>query len=398
MISVNCRVIRRCREVNMKRKTIEIFFFIDALGWKIVNDHRFMEEMFPHRKKCFMQFGYSSSAIPTILSGKTPAEHGHLGLFRFTQTDSPFQKLSRLAWLFKPASFWNRGRVRHHLSKLIKKIYGFTGYFQLYRMPIGKLKYVDYCEKQDLFIANGMKPVENLYDTLSELKVKFHISDWHLSDAENCLAAEKAIENGKDFLFVYTASFDGMLHNHVGDFQAVQDRLEAMKIQIQSLYNKALEYAENVHFTIISDHGMTPLTGTVDIMSAIEQTDLVFGKDYGVCYDSTMVRFYYISDNAKAVIEEKMLQFPGHFLTENEEKSYGIYRSDRLFGDEIFLLDAGIQVIPSDMGEKPLNGMHGFAPEDEHSFAAVLSNTPLPEELNHVADYFNLMIKRAEEL
>ena len=382
----------------MKHKTVEIFLFIDALGWKIVNDHRFLEEMLPYRKRCFMQFGYSSSAIPTILSGRTPSEHGHLGLFRFTQNDSPFKALSRLAWMFKPASFWNRGRVRHHLSKLIKKIYGFTGYFQLYRMPIWKLKYVDYCEKRDLFIADGMKPFENLYDKLSKINVPFHISDWHLSDTENFLAAEQAVAEGKKFLFVYTASFDGMLHNQVQDFEAVHTRLEAMKEQIQSLYGKAQEYAENVHFTIISDHGMTPLTQTVDIMSEIGQTELRFGKDYGACYDSTMARFYYISENAKTVIEEKMRCFPGHFLTESEEKSYGIYQKDRMFGDAIFLLDAGIQIVPSDMGEKPLNGMHGFAPEDEHSFAAILSNVTIPEEVNKVADYFNLMIKRAEEL
>ena len=169
----------------MKHKTIEIFLFIDALGWKIVNDHDFLPELLPYRKKIDMQFGYSSSAIPSILSGKTPAEHGHLGLFRFAPESSPFKQLSRWKWLFKPESFWNRGRVRHHLSKMIKKIYGFTGYFQLYRMPIWKLKFVDYCEKRDLFVAGGMENIPNLYDVLSTKSVDFHISDWHLSDKEN---------------------------------------------------------------------------------------------------------------------------------------------------------------------------------------------------------------------
>ena len=382
----------------MKHKTIEIFLFIDALGWKIVNDHKFMEELLPYRKSAVMQFGYSSSAIPTILSGKTPAEHGHLGLFRFTLKDSPFKMLSRLAWLFKPASFWNRGRVRHHLSKLIKKLHGFTGYFQLYRMPLWKLKFMDYCEKRNLFISGGMENIANLHDVLSQKGVEFHISDWHLSDDENYIAAEKAIENGKKFLFVYTASFDGLLHNKVGDFASVQRKLDTMKIQIESLYAKAETYAENVHFTIISDHGMTPLTKTVDIISAVEDTKLVFGKDYGACYDSTMARFYYLNEKSKALIEEKITHFPGHFLSEDEEKNYGIFRSDRMFGDGIFLLNAGIQIVPSDMGDKPLNGMHGFAPEDEHSFAAVLSDTALPEYVSNVKDYYKFMIERAEEL
>jgi len=382
----------------MKHKTIEIFLFIDALGWKIVNDHSFLTDLLPHRRKIDMQFGYSSSAIPTILSGKTPEEHGHLGLFRFAPETSPFKAFSRLAWLFKPASFWNRGRVRHHLSKLLKKVYGFTGYFQLYRMPLWKLKFVDYCEKQDLFIARGMGNIANLHDILSAKNIDFHISDWHLSDDKNYIAAEKAIEDGKQFLFVYTASFDGVLHDKISDVPAITAKLDEIRRQIEHLYRKAEEYAENVHFTVISDHGMTPLAGTVDIMSKVAQSGLVFGKDYGACYDSTMARFYYLSEKAPEVISEIMQEFPGHFLSKAEEIKYRIYRADRSFGDAIFLLDAGIQIVPSDMGGKPLNGMHGFIPENEHSFAAILANEELPENIEHVADYFNLMIERAENL
>ena len=382
----------------MKHKTIEIFLFIDALGWKIVNDHKFLTELLPERKKINMQFGYSSSAIPTILSGKTPSEHGHLGLFRFAPETSPFKAFSRLAWLFKPERFWNRGRVRHHLSQLLKKVYGFTGYFQLYRMPVWKLQFVDYCEKRDLFVAGGMENIANLHDTLSRKGVDFHISDWHLSDDENYTAAEKAIDHGKNFLFVYTASFDGVLHDNVGDFTTIQSKLDKIKIQIENLYKKAAEHAETVHFTIFSDHGMTPLTGTVDMIKKITESGLVFGQDYGVCYDSTMARFYYLNNNAKKVIEEMMKLFPGHFLSKEEEIRYGIYRQDRAFGDGIFLLDAGLQIVPSDMGEKPLNGMHGFSPEDEHSFAAILSNTDFPESVKHVSDYYDLMLERADNL
>ncbi|MBO7328340.1 MAG: alkaline phosphatase family protein, partial [Lentisphaeria bacterium] len=352
----------------------------------------------PHRRRIDMQFGYSSSAIPTILSGKTPADHGHLGLFRFAPEESPFKSLARLVWLFKPASFWNRGRVRHHLSKLLKKIYGFTGYFQLYRMPLWKLKYMDYCEKQNLFIANGMGEIANLHDVLSKMKINFHISDWHLSDEENYLAAEKAIEKGKNFLFIYTASLDALLHDKVADREAVNAKLIQIREKIESLYTKAESFAGEVHFTIISDHGMTPLAGTADIMSELKKNDLIFGKDYGACFDSTMARFYYLAEKAEPVITGLMKKFPGRFLTEAEEKNYGIYRKDRAFGDAIFLLDPGIQIVPSDMGEKALNGMHGFTPENEYSFAAILSNTVLPQNVEKVADYFNLMIERAEKL
>jgi hypothetical protein len=265
-------------------------------------------------------------------------------------------------------------------------------------MPLWKLEFMDYCEKKNLFIANGMESIPNLHDVLSAMGTDFHISDWHLSDAQNYAASEKAIEEGKKFLFVYTASFDGVLHDKVGKTQAVEEKLSEMQKQIYSLYRKAEEYAEQVHFTIISDHGMTPLSGTVDIMGKVEKSGLVFGKDYGACFDSTMARFYYLNEKAEPVITELMKEFPGRFLTEEEEKRYGIFRKDRAFGDGIFLLEAGIQIVPSDMGGIPLNGMHGFDIEDEHSFAAILSNEPLPLEITEVADYFKFMIERAEKL
>ena len=78
-------------------------------------------------------------------------------------------------------------------------------------------------------------------------------------------------------------------------------------------------------------------------------------------------------------------------LTEEEMKYHGIWREDRKFGDAIFLADAGVQFIPSDMGVKPLNGMHGFDPADKDSCAAWLSTEPVPESVTRVCDYFSVM-------
>ena len=381
----------------MRHKSIEIFLFVDALGWKIVNDHDFLADLLPHRHRIQMQFGYSSSAIPTILSGKTPAEHGHLGMFRFAPEDSPFRGISRYAWLFRPRKFWDRGRVRHHLSRGLKRALGFTGYFQLYRMPIEKLRFMDYCEKRDLFAPDGMAPVENLADLLLRNRVPFHISNWRLSDEENFHAAEQALADGRRFLFVYTAGLDGFLHEHIGDTVAVGRKLREIAARTTQLYEQAGKYADQVKFTILSDHGMTPLTGTVNLMEAIESQKLVFGRDYGACFDSTMARFYHLTERGRESISAVLETFRdrGHTLSREEENAYGIYRKDRIFGDRIFLLNPGLQMIPSDMASKPLPGMHGFSPEDIHSDAALLANAPVPETIRRVADCFDLMRTRA---
>jgi len=382
------------------KKDIEIFLFIDALGWELVERTNFMAEELPFRRKIEMQFGYSSTAIPTILSGRTPAEHGHLGLFRFAPADSPFKALGRIAPVMKPESFWNRGRVRNLLSRIVKKLYGFTGYFQLYQMPFRKLALMDYCEKNDLFARHGMGDIENLRDLLVRSGVKFHISDWHIGDRRNFEAARRAVADGCSFLFIYTAELDALLHQYpVLLHDRIRDKVEYYRGEILSLIRCCRERGGEFRLTVISDHGMTPLTRTVDVKSAVERTGLVFGRDYGMCYDSTMLRATFLAPGSEAALKAALRPFEGcgHWLSEEEEKRYGIYRPDRRFGDAIFLMDPGVQIAPSDMGLRPLNGMHGFAPEDKDSQAVIMSNAEIPPEVRRVADYFALMKRRIEE-
>ena len=62
--------------------------FVDALGWEIVSKYNFLKDTLVYRKKVEMQFGYSSAAVPTILSGKHPQEHKHFSFFSQDSTQS----------------------------------------------------------------------------------------------------------------------------------------------------------------------------------------------------------------------------------------------------------------------------------------------------------------------
>ena len=110
--------------------------------------------------------------------------------------------------------------------------------------------------------------------------------------------------------------------------------------------------------------------------------------------DSTMARFWWLKPESETKVREAFKAFAGHWLTEEETKRHGIYRADHKFGDAIFLADPGLQFCPSDMGIKPLNGMHGFDPADEDSLACWLSTEPVPDEVRRVCDYFREMTSR----
>jgi hypothetical protein len=67
-----------------------------------------------------------------------------------------------------------------------------------------------------------------------------------------------------------------------------------------------------------------------------------------------------------------------------------------MYGDTILLMDPGWQIAPCDMGLKALPGMHGFAPEHEDSYAALLSSGPVDTQLGCVDDYFRLMREKMD--
>ena len=374
---------------------MKIYLFIDALGWDIVAPTKYLEDLLPHRREMTMQFGYSCSAIPTILSGKRPSEHGHLGLFAYAPEKSPFKKVAAFMQLLRPKSFWSRGRVRGWLSRFTKRFLGFTGYFQLYQVTPEKLPYMDYCEKKNLFIPGGMESIDNLADVLAKSGISHHISDWHLSDSENLEIGMAEARKGTDFIFIYTAELDSLRHDNAtpDKWANVERKLNWYRSQIERLINAAKESGKPWTLTIFSDHGMTPLTKTIDLKSAVESTGLKFGIDYGACYDSTLLRVHYLKDGAREKIEAALSPFAadGHWLTADEERQHGIWREDRSFGDAIFLVNPGIQIVPSDMGLKPLGGMHGFDPDDIHSRAAIMSTEPIPGYVHGVFDYFHLM-------
>lgn len=119
-----------------------------------------------------MQFGYSSTAI---LTGEKPTTHKHLSFYYYAPDKSPFKTFKYLLLPYFPGAVVDRWRVRHMLSKLVAKLYGYTGYFEMYAMPFDRIHYFDYIEKTDMFVPDGLKPVKNLADKLEERGIPYHI-------------------------------------------------------------------------------------------------------------------------------------------------------------------------------------------------------------------------------
>src|SRR6266436_5044605 len=71
------------------KSPLSIYVLVDALGWEIIRDRPFLDDVLEERRWLQTILGYSSGAIPTILSGSLPSQHGHWNLFYRSPSSSP---------------------------------------------------------------------------------------------------------------------------------------------------------------------------------------------------------------------------------------------------------------------------------------------------------------------
>lgn len=375
------------------KKHVDIFIFIDALGWEISEKNNFLKEILPNRYPVEMVFGYSSTAIPTILTGEPPTVHKHLSFYYYDPAGSPFKILKYMLIRYLPSNIFDRWRIRHIFSKIIARLYGFTGYFEMYSMPFDRIHLFNYAEKTDIFVPGGMEPVKNLADKLVETGIPYHISDWRLSEQQNFDALNRDIDNESiEFAFLYTASLDGLLHVQTKNGEKIPEKLKWYESKITELLENVKNHYQTHSLHVMSDHGMTTKTGTVDIKKTVSSLNLRFGKDYAAVFDSTMARFWYFNENAKEVVKNALKRIEqGHFLTDEEKIRFRIDFKDNIFGEDFFLLDPGIQIEPCDMGLKALPGMHGYSPLDKDSYASFLSSEEQKVPPQWIGDFFRIM-------
>src|SRR5262245_24264504 len=154
---------------------LPLFIMVDACGWEIVKDDPFLQGCAPHRRRLTSVLGYSSTCIPSILSGCWPAEHRNWCYFVYDPKNSPFRLLRPLRWL--PAALTGRRIVRRWLTKMVKKRLGFCGYFDLYNIPFQYISLYDFSEKKSPLKPQGMNCGANIFDFLEKREINYFVSD-----------------------------------------------------------------------------------------------------------------------------------------------------------------------------------------------------------------------------
>lgn len=379
-------------------RRLALFTFIDAFGWEILQTHRFLgdERVVSHPLTTI--FGYSATCDPTILTGALPRDHGHFSFFTYGPDRSPFRTARLFCCL--PQAIARRGRVRHFISKWYGRYLGFTGYFQLYNMPFRRLHLFDYTERRDIYQPGGINGGQpTVFDHLRRRRIPFFLADWRRGEEANLKALEAAIQSGRiRFAYLYLAAMDAVLHADGTRSRRVDDKIAWYDARLRGMLAAARRVYDEVNLYVFSDHGMTDVRETCDLMARIEALPLRFGRDYAAVYDSTMARFWFLKPGARETILAALHDEPlGDVLSDETLSAWGCDFPNRVYGDLFFLMKPGVLLNPSFMGEFRLAGMHGYDPNDRDSTAMFLATCRPPVIPRRLDDLFHLMIAEAED-
>lgn len=378
------------------KAVLPLFVFIDACGWEIIRDRPFARDVAPLRRPLRSVFGYSSACIPSILAGTWPEEHRNWCYFVHDPERSPFRALRPLGWL--PRWVTSRRIFRRWLSKLLRGPMGFKGYFDLYNLSFSHIGEFDFTEKKNPLQPGGMNRGPNIFDILEDEEIPYHVSEPTRGEEGNLAALQADIASERiDFAFLYWPDLDGLMHRVGNDSPEVPAKLAAYEERLARLLATAREHYHDVRLYVFSDHGMANCTRTLDLRRRIAALPLQMPRDYAVVYDSTMARFWFFNDRARNLITASLRGVTaGRILPDSELRDLGTFFPDRYFGELIFLVEEGVLIVPSDMGERPLHAMHGYHPDAPHSYAALMTNVPdVPDAVTAIPHLHGLMRRDA---
>jgi Type I phosphodiesterase / nucleotide pyrophosphatase len=376
-----------------REQHINLFVLIDALGWKFLHSREFLSDLLPHRRPLRTVLGFSSGAIPTILTGLPPAQTGHWNLFYYDPHESPFRWLSHFSFL--PDRVLNHRVTCKILKEIGRNLLGLGKNFECCVSP-RLLPWFNWVEKRNIYDRGGIPGSRSIFDELAKAGIPARVYSYHQwSDKEILERARQDLEAGEaSFFFLYLSEMDMFLHNHCEEGEQLETRFSWYAEGLRELFESTLKLDPEANFTIFSDHGMTPVRHHYDLVSDVERLGLTMPCDYLAVYDSTMARFWFFSERARRDIVERLRTLPcGRVVPDNELQQLGILFPDRRYGEAIFLLHPGWLLSRSDFngrGWMPV-GMHGYHPDDPWSDAVFLSNRKPAKEMRSIADIYECL-------
>jgi hypothetical protein len=379
---------------DFSRVTLAVL--IDALSWETLQASDLLREQRACCRPLRTILGYSSAAVPSILTGRLPREHGRWSYLYYDPPHSPFRwtRALRLAGPLVNNRLVDNPLLKRLIARWTARRHGFDGYFPLYDYPLRYLPLVDHCSKRWDFRPAAFD-CPSLVDILQRNGVPAAFLTYPLPEAtifERCAAG--LAEGRARLYFLYLSGIDALGHAYGPAGAPLFERLRWYDDQLRALLTQAEAAGVEIDLYLFSDHGMVETVETCDLRRRIEALSLRYGEDYVALYDSTMLRVWYLQPASRRPIEDALLsERRGRILNDEELHHYGVDFAGQRFGQTIFLLRPGVVLHPSHMSRRVLRAMHGYDPEDERNDGVFLSNRRPESEPTAITDLLGLLLE-----
>lgn len=352
-------------------RPLTLVFLVDALGWEIVERFGFGRDRFARRASLGTVLGYSSAAIPSLLSGARPDEHGAWSMFRLAGSHGTF---ARWAWV-PPLPHALDWRARRFIRRRVDRSGRVSAYYDLYEIPAHLLHRFDLAQTGDPFTPGGLAR-ETVFDWMRSSGVRYRLWSYRTPEEANLEQAVAAVDDDHlDVIFVYTAELDALMHRAGIFHEAVERKLARYDRFLAAMEERARGRGVDLSVVLLSDHGMTDVTAVADPWGEMERRGHRLGRDYLAFFDSTMARVW--GDGRAMEAMGEALGGAGRRLERGELRAMGCDFPGGEYGETVFLAEPGVLIVPSFMGSRPIAAMHGYHPDDRFSRGCFMSTAAM---------------------
>jgi hypothetical protein len=364
--------------------------FVDAFGQAQLARCGAVLPFLRYRRGLRGVLGYSSGALPTVLTGASPSVHGRMCLFS-RRRRGEVGILAPLSWLgLLPRLVHERAVVRRALGAALARAHGLTGYVALHRVPPEAFRWLELPERDDMFQAEAIGGARTFLADARRAGLSVYAAPWQLPEGERWTEALRALGRERpDLAFLYAAELDARLHERGNAEDVAGDVLERLAGRIARARELLTMDGAEVTTLVVGDHGMADVEAAIDpgaILAALGPAR--------VFVDSTMMRLWGgepALGRARRALEGAGIA--GQWLDATALHERRAPTSGHPFGEAVWLLPEGAIFAPSFLGGR-VRGMHGYDLGTPSSIAGLASDDPAALGLDALTDVAGLVRAR----
>ncbi|MCI4355399.1 MAG: alkaline phosphatase family protein, partial [Thermoplasmata archaeon] len=335
--------------------------------------------------------GYSDAIRATLFTGRPPDETGYWMEYAYRPSESPWKGFGRLAPLDRfPSDLALRGLKLAASSTVMKPLAARRGrpHLSLRAVPFRAIDRFDLTLHEPMTAPKALG-YPSIFDACTASGRPWaYLDSSRVKRGSDLLDMVDRLPEDVGLVFVYLHQIDMAAHLFGIESPTFWKRVRSTDALFGDVRDRLVRRFTGASSLVLSDHGMSVLTHQTGIPELTSHPG--FPDRFFVALDATMVRLWYLDDDEKLrreVRERVAERFSGRFLTSEDLARYHLDFTDRLYGDEIFLLTPGTAIFPNFHSFIKPKAMHAYAPEDRDQWGIFIGPGSVSD---HVSDPVDL--------